>query len=118
MNLIGNFLNMMPARFLCSPEDPYTDILKRTAKSAMDVQKYSLAPFLKMVDDLQPHYPVQDPSRNPVYSSMIDMVPNEGEDGEAGLTGVMDQFIFVNTRRGAIWSVDGVYNTLVFERHG
>jgi hypothetical protein len=115
MNLIGNFLNMLPVAFKYFPDEPFVDILKRTAVSAVDVQRYSYAPFVTMVTATQKQFPVTDPSRNPVYGSMIDLVPNDSDEPSGALSGVMDYFIFVNTKSGLVWSIDAVTSVLVFQ---
>jgi len=113
--LIGNFLNMMPCRITYGKDEPFQDILLRGATSAIDVQRYALAPFLQLVAATQKHYPTTDPSRNPVYATMLDLVPNESEESSNGLSGVLDVFAFVNTKQGSIWCCDFVYNTLILE---
>lgn len=115
MNLIGNFLNMLPVRFLYDQKEPFNELLHRTAVSSINVQKYSFAPFVSMVTATQKQFAFTDPSRNPVYSSMIDLVPNSSEEPSNSLSGVMDFFIFVNTKEGIIWCLDGVYSTLVLQ---
>mmetsp|Transcript_32311 Transcript_32311/g.72967 ORF Transcript_32311/g.72967 Transcript_32311/m.72967 type:complete len:895 (+) Transcript_32311:82-2766(+) len=116
MGLLGNFLNMLPVRVEYDGVETYKSVLERVAVSAINVQKYSLAPFITMVDAMAKQYPIQDPSRNPVYATMIDLVPNESEEPSSGLSGVLDMFIFVNTRGGGnVWSTDGVYNTMILQ---
>mmetsp|Transcript_110211 Transcript_110211/g.322548 ORF Transcript_110211/g.322548 Transcript_110211/m.322548 type:complete len:734 (+) Transcript_110211:3-2204(+) len=114
MNLIGNFLNMMPVRASHDQGETYVSTMDRTSVQAVDVQRYSLAPFITLLTATQKNFGMQDPSRNPVYATMIDLVPNASEDpNTAGLSGVLDCFLFVNTRNGFIWCVDAVYNTFI-----
>jgi len=114
-NLIGNFLNMMPVRTHYDPEEPYLSMLDRVASSIVNVQKYSLSHFIQLVEGTRKHFPMADPSRNPIYATMVDLVPNEDGAPATSLLGVLDIFLFVNTRRGVIWSVDAVYNTTIFQ---
>jgi len=115
MNLIGNFLNMMPVRMRHDPVEPYSSTLERIATSNINVQKYSLSQFIQLVEGTRKHFPVADPSRNPIYATMVDLVPNEAGDPSTALSGVLDVFLFVNTRQGTIWSIDAVYNTTILE---
>uniref|UniRef100_A0A7S1RZZ6 Condensation domain-containing protein n=1 Tax=Alexandrium catenella TaxID=2925 RepID=A0A7S1RZZ6_ALECA len=115
-NLIGNFLNMMPVRTSHDSGGTYISTLDRVAVQAVDVQRYALAPFITLLQTTQKHFGMQDPSRNPVYSTMIDLVPNASEDPNTGLSGVLDWFLFANTRNGMIWSLDAVYNTFILEQ--
>jgi len=115
INLIGNFLNMMPVRMKHDSAEPYSSTLERVAISNLNVQKYSLGQFIQLVEATRKHFPMQDPSRNPIYATMVDLVPNETGSPSTGLSGVLDVFLFVNTRQGVIWSVDAVYNTTILE---
>lgn len=115
-NLIGNFLNMLPIRVSYDPDEPYMDIVSRVATSTINVQRYNMAPFIQIVNETQPHYPTTDPSRNPVYQSMVDVVPRDDDSDEVGLKGVLDVFLFANTRNGQIFRLDGVFNTTVLSK--
>lgn len=115
-NLIGNFLNMLPIRVSYDPKEPYMDIASRVATSTINVQRYNMAPFIQIVNETQPHYPTTDPSRNPVYQSMVDVVPRDDDSEEVGLKGVLDLFLFANTRNGQIFRLDGVFNTTVLTK--
>lgn len=115
-NLIGNFLNMMPVRTSHDNGDTYVSTLDRIAVQAVDVQRYSLAPFITLMNATTKFFGMTDPSRNPVYATMLDMVPNASEDPQTGLSGVLDWFLFVNTRNGMVWSLDAVYNTFILEQ--
>lgn len=115
-NLIGNFLNMLPIRVAYDPREPYLDIASRVAQSTINVQRYNLAPFIQIVSDTQPHFPTADPSRNPVYQSMVDVVPRDDDSDEVGLKGVLDVFLFANTRNGQIFRFDGVFNNTVLTK--
>lgn len=115
-NLIGNFLNMLPIRVAYDPDEPYMDIVSRVATSTINVQRYSMAPFIQIVTDTQPHFPTTDPSRNPLYQSMVDVVPRDDDSDEVGLKGVLDVFLFANTRNGQIFRLDGVFNTTVLTK--
>lgn len=119
-NLIGNFLNMLPMRVSYDLDEPYLDIVSRVATTSINVQKYNMAPFIQLVNDTQPHFPVQDPSRNPVYQSMVDIIPSEtdeiNDDDEAGLKGVLDCFLFGHTKNGFMFKLAGVYSTLVMTK--
>ncbi|CAJ1437741.1 unnamed protein product [Effrenium voratum] len=112
-NLIGNFLNMLPIRVAYDPTEPYMDIVSRVATSTINVQRYNLAPFIQIVNDTQKHFVTTDPSRNPVYQSMVDVVPRDDDSDEVGLKGVLDIFLFANTREGRIFRLDGVFNSSV-----
>jgi len=115
-HLIGNFLNMLPMRVSHDPAEPYMDVISRVATSAINVQRYNLAPFIQIVSDTQKHYKTNDPSRNPIYQTMVDVVPNENDSEEVGLKGVLDVFLFANTKQGHIWKIDAVFNTSVLTR--
>ncbi|CAE7478823.1 lgrD [Symbiodinium natans] len=115
-NLIGNFLNMLPIRVAYDPRESYMDICSRVAQSTINVQRYNLAPFIQIVSDTQPHFPTADPSRNPVYQSMVDVVPRDDDSDEVGLKGVLDVFLFANTRNGQIFRLDGVFNSTVLTK--
>jgi len=116
-NLIGNFLNMLPIRVAYEPSEPYLDIVSRVATSAINVQRYSLAPFIQIVNETQRHFAFNDPSRNPVYQSMVDVVPNEdGNDEQSGLKGVLDVFLFAMTQGGRINKLSCVFSTQVLSR--
>jgi len=115
-NLIGNFLNMLPIRVAYDPSENYMDIVSRVAQSTINVQRYNLAPFIQIVADTQPHYSTADPSRNPIYQSMVDVVPRDDDSDEVGLKGVLDVFLFANTRNGQIFRLDGVFNTTVLTK--
>merc|ERR1719277_755336 len=98
------------------PTRSYAQILEDVAVSVNNVQKYALAPFVQLVNWTQQQYPQTDPSRNPIYATMVDLIPNDGGP-PIGLSGVLDMFLFVNTSSssGEIWSLDAVYNTTILE---
>ncbi|CAK8993695.1 unnamed protein product [Durusdinium trenchii] len=107
---------MLPIRVSYDPKEPYMDIASRVATSTINVQRYNMAPFIQIVNETQPHYPTTDPSRNPVYQSMVDVVPRDDDSEEVGLKGVLDLFLFANTRNGQIFRLDGVFNTTVLTK--
>mmetsp|Transcript_61846 Transcript_61846/g.109840 ORF Transcript_61846/g.109840 Transcript_61846/m.109840 type:complete len:883 (-) Transcript_61846:114-2762(-) len=116
-NLIGNFLNMLPIRVAYDPDEPYLDIVSRVATSAINVQRYNLAPFIQIVSETQPHYAFNDPSRNPVYQSMVDVVPGDDTgDDQIGLKGVLDVFLFAMTKNGLMHRLACVFSTTVLTR--
>mmetsp|Transcript_31862 Transcript_31862/g.74486 ORF Transcript_31862/g.74486 Transcript_31862/m.74486 type:complete len:815 (-) Transcript_31862:80-2524(-) len=118
-NLIGNFLNMLPCRIRCDPLQNYNEYVRAVGAAAVGVQKHALAPFMSLVSNFQRHVPVQDPSRNPMYQTMVDMVPvlNPGSDeASGGLSGILDLFLFVGTYNGNVCCVDAIFNSMILQR--
>eukprot|EP00747_Dinoflagellata_sp_TGD_P140497 gnl/TRDRNA2_/TRDRNA2_176012_c6_seq1.p1 gnl/TRDRNA2_/TRDRNA2_176012_c6~~gnl/TRDRNA2_/TRDRNA2_176012_c6_seq1.p1 ORF type:complete len:779 (-),score=120.37 gnl/TRDRNA2_/TRDRNA2_176012_c6_seq1:114-2429(-) len=116
-NLIGNFLNMLPCRFNYDTTMAFGETFQRFNKVVVDVQRHGLAPFISLTSVVAPHYPTYDPSRNPMYQTMVDMVPGDGTlNPSQGLRGVLDFFLFANTWNTHLHSVDGSYNSGVYDK--
>jgi len=114
-NLIGDFVNMLLFKVGYDPTETYMSVLDRATVAAADVQRYSMAPFLLLVNTLQKYLPTKDPSRNPISQTMIDVVPNETDDPSEGMSGIFDIFLFANTRQGQLWSIQATYNKTILE---
>jgi len=115
-NLIGNFLNMCPSQVVYEETESFFATVERVGEVAKRQQKHSLAPWVKVVGETRRFYnPPFDPARNPVYQSMIDVVPNNDDESQVGLAGVLDLHLFVNATNGVFLSIDGVYNTSILD---
>lgn len=114
--VIGNFVNMLVVAGQHDPSETFAETVQRYAISAANIQRYSLAPFLSLVNETRRHYPTNDPSRNDIYASMVDVVPNPNEDSSGSMLGILDVFLLANTRDGLIWSGDCVYNTTILDQ--
>jgi len=113
--LIGNFVNMIVHRIHHKDVDSCSSTLERAAASVVDMHRFSMAPFVSLVQKLTKHHNVMDPSRNGFYQSMFDMVPG-GPDGEGGgLEGILDFFLFAAQVRGRITALVLGYNTTILE---
>merc|ERR1719414_2658747 len=44
---------------------------------------------------------------------MIDVVPKDNEDPNPSMAGIFDLFLFANTTRGQLWSIEASYNTTI-----
>lgn len=114
-NLIGDFVNMVIFKVSHRPGETFSSILDRTAASAVNVQRYAMAPFLLFVNSLQRHYVTNDPSRNAIYQTMVDVVPKEDESPNPSMSGILDLFLFANTYRGQLWSIECTSNNTILE---
>jgi len=115
--LIGSFLNMLPATFEYLPSESYGAVLDRCSAIQLSARKYALAPYLTIVGMLRSFYnPTFDPSRNPVYQSMVDMVPNGTEEDGGGLGGVLDIFAFAQAPGGTMRLCEVGYNSTLFSK--
>lgn len=115
--LIGSFLNMLPCTFDYLPSESYGAVCERMAAIQLSARKYALAPYLTIVQMLRSYYnPTFDPSRNPVYQAMVDMVPFGGEEDGGGLGGVLDVFAFAQAPGGMMRLVEVGYNSTLFTK--
>lgn len=115
--LIGSFLNMLPAQFQYYPMESFGTNLDRMSATQLMARKNSLAPFLSINNYVRSYNnPPFDPSRNPAYQSMLDMVPNGGEEAESGLNGVLDLFGFVEQPGGVIKFMTSNWNSSIVSR--
>jgi len=70
-----------------------------------------------VVNMLRSYYnPTFDPSRNPVYQAMVDMVPGGTEEDGGGLGGVLDIFAFAQAPGGMMRLVEVGYNSTLFTK--
>mmetsp|Transcript_48072 Transcript_48072/g.112356 ORF Transcript_48072/g.112356 Transcript_48072/m.112356 type:complete len:797 (-) Transcript_48072:73-2463(-) len=114
-HVVGNFLNMLPVRIRFDPTQNYNEYVREVGRAALGVQKHALAPFMSLVSNVQKSL---DPSRNPMYQTMVDMVPvhdPESDQPSQGLSGVMDLFLFVGTHNGNVCCVDAVFNSMLLK---
>jgi len=114
-NLIGDFVNMVIFKVAHDPGEMYLSALARATTAAVDVQRYSMAPFLLLVNMITKYNPSKDPSRNAINQTMIDVVPNESEEPNVSMSGIFDFFLFANTRQGLLWSIEATYNTTILQ---
>mmetsp|Transcript_51768 Transcript_51768/g.150310 ORF Transcript_51768/g.150310 Transcript_51768/m.150310 type:complete len:886 (+) Transcript_51768:57-2714(+) len=112
-NLIGDFVNMIAFKVRYDPSEPFMPVLDRAAESAVDVQRYAMAPFLMFVNSVNRFSVTNDPARNPIYQTMIDVVPKDNEDPNPSMSGILDLFLFANTHRGQLWSIECTSNSTV-----
>mmetsp|Transcript_105922 Transcript_105922/g.326895 ORF Transcript_105922/g.326895 Transcript_105922/m.326895 type:complete len:892 (-) Transcript_105922:152-2827(-) len=115
-NLIGDFVNMICFKVNHDPSESFLSILDRAASSAVDVQRYAMAPFLLFVNSVQRFYVTNDPARNAIYQTMIDVVPKDNEDPNPSMSGILDLFLFANTYKGALWSIECTSNSTILTR--
>lgn len=114
--LIGSFLNMLPAHFSYTSTESFGTVLDRMSAKQLAARKNNLAPFLSINNYVRAYNnPPFDPSRNPTYGVMLDMIPQAVEEG-AGLSGVMDFFGFAEQSGGIIKLLNASYNTTIVAR--
>eukprot|EP00443_Scrippsiella_acuminata_P014219 CAMPEP_0115167252 /NCGR_PEP_ID=MMETSP0270-20121206/116_1 /TAXON_ID=71861 /ORGANISM="Scrippsiella trochoidea, Strain CCMP3099" /LENGTH=872 /DNA_ID=CAMNT_0002579831 /DNA_START=130 /DNA_END=2751 /DNA_ORIENTATION=- len=115
-HLIGDFVNMVviPAK-VNNDAEPFVTTMARLTKAAVNVHKFSQAPFLNLVTKLRRHYPTRDPSRPDIYASMVDLVPNDSDGDNQSMLGILDIFLLANTKQGQVWSADAVWNTSILD---
>lgn len=114
--LIGDFINMLPAHVRHEPSSALISTLDHVTEVNMDVHRYAAGPFVKVREQTRAYAsPQYDPSRNPVYQTLIDMVPTESDEPPASMNGIMDMFLFVNTygEMRRVWSIDAVWNSTI-----
>mmetsp|Transcript_28185 Transcript_28185/g.49194 ORF Transcript_28185/g.49194 Transcript_28185/m.49194 type:complete len:706 (+) Transcript_28185:79-2196(+) len=115
--LIGSFLNMLPAQFSYQPSESFGTCLDRMSAKQLAARKNSLAPFLSINNYVRSYNnPPFDPSRNPVYGAMLDMLPSGDEKSPPGLTGVMDFFGFAEAPGGNMLFLDACWNGSICAR--
>lgn len=112
-NLIGDFVNMLIFKVRHDSGENFISMLGRAAESAVDVQRYAMAPFLLFVNSVNRFYVTNDPSRQNIYQTMIDVVPKDNEDPNMSMSGILDLFLFANTYRGALWSIECTSNSTI-----
>jgi hypothetical protein len=113
--LIGSFLNMLPAQFEYSYTDSFGAALDRCSALQLAARKYALAPFLTVVNMLRPHAPF-DPSRNPVYQSMCDMLPGGGDEEQETMGGVLELFCFPMAPNGVLKNIQINFNSTLITK--
>jgi hypothetical protein len=115
--LIGSFLNMLPCQFEMHPTDSFGATLDRCSEMQLAARKYALAPFLTIVNMLRPHSAF-DPSRNPVYQSMCDMLPmTSGDEEQDSMGGVLDILCFPLAPAGQMRHCQVTFNNTVFRKN-
>jgi hypothetical protein len=108
---------MLPAQFDYLPSEGYGAVLDRMSKIQLDARKYALAPYLTVVNMLRNYYnPIFDPSRNPVYQAMVDMLPMGTEDDGGGMGGVLDILAFAQAPNGKMALIEVGYNRTLFTK--
>jgi len=115
-NLIGDFVNMVIFKVRHNPMDTFLVTLNNATRSAVEVQRHAMAPFLLLVNSLQRLYPTNDPARNAINQTMVDVVPKDSEEPNPSMSGILDIFLFANTFRGQLWSIECTYNTTILTK--
>ncbi|MEU8926282.1 amino acid adenylation domain-containing protein [Kitasatospora sp. NPDC048545] len=85
-SMVGLFLNTLVLRTDLSGTPSFTDLLRRVREGAMDAYAHQELPFELLVDDLVPE---RDPSRNPLFTTMLlweDATADPGPARAGGLT--------------------------------
>ncbi len=70
--LIGNFLNMVTLRCDASGNPTFTELLRLCRDTAITALSNADVPFDNVVNNLESH---RDPSRNPVFQALIQVLP-------------------------------------------
>jgi amino acid adenylation domain-containing protein len=70
--LIGNFLNMIPLRCDLSGGPTFLQVLRRTRRMTLRAFSKAALPFEKIVENVTFR---RDPSRNPIFQTMIEILP-------------------------------------------
>jgi hypothetical protein len=108
---------MLPACFEYQQSESFGTVVDRGSAIQLAARKYALAPYLTVVNMLRSYYnPIFDPSRNPVYQSMVDMLPGGDEESGGAMSGVLDIFAFAMAPGGMMKLVEVGYNSTLFTK--
>ena len=66
--VIGLFVNMLPLRVACDPQQSFDELVERVAETCLDAFQHQHLPFEELVDALAPR---RDLSRSPVFQVMF-----------------------------------------------
>jgi len=113
-NVIGNFLNMILVRLSVDRSEPCTRAWELIAKAVTDAQRSALVPFVLLLSRMRKHNPLNDPSRNILYQTMLDWVPVFGRQGPGALHGVLDKNLHLWNNGVSVEYFEMQYNKNIF----